>query len=420
MEISRTLMADLQAHLQQKEITLLIGPRQAGKTTLLRELTYQLQQKGERCLFFNLDIDTDAQHFITQQRLLERIEVETNGQPAYIFIDEVQRIENAGLFLKGLYDRNTPYKWIVTGSGSLELKEKVAESLVGRKRNFYLSTVSIEEFLQYKTGNRYGNRLATFLKTEPTLEEKLLREYLTYGGYPRVVTAPNAREKNAILAEIFQGYIERDIQLLLQIEKSRAFITLLQLIANRTGQLVNYNDLANATNLAVATVKNYLWYSEKTFITKAITPFFRNKEKEIVKAPQYYFIDAGLRNFLLNIHDLNNQPTHFAFLFQQLILQLLELKFAESAASIHYWRTQNQAEVDFVVNRGHALLPVEVKASHLKKPQIERSLHSFIADYQPQEAWVVNLSLVATLQIDKTLVKFITWRQLLLNELLHD
>jgi predicted AAA+ superfamily ATPase len=322
--------------------------------------------------------------------------------------------------LKGLYDRNTPYKWIVTGSGSLELKEKVAESLVGRKRNFYLSTVSIEEFLQYKTGNRYGNRLATFLKTEPTLEEKLLREYLTYGGYPRVVTAPNAREKNAILAEIFQGYIERDIQLLLQIEKSRAFITLLQLIANRTGQLVNYNDLANATNLAVATVKNYLWYSEKTFITKAITPFFRNKEKEIVKAPQYYFIDAGLRNFLLNIHDLNNQPTHFAFLFQQLILQLLELKFAESVASIHYWRTQNQAEVDFVVNRGHALLPVEVKASHLKKPQIERSLHSFIADYQPPEAWVVNLSLVATLQIDKTLVKFITWRQLLLNELLHD
>lgn len=416
MEIPRMLMADLQAHLQQKEITLLIGPRQAGKTTLLQELTRQLQQKGELCLFLNLDIDTDALHFESQQRLLERIQVETNGQPAYIFIDEVQRIKNAGLFLKGLYDRNTPYKWIATGSGSLELKEKIAESLVGRKRNFYLPTVSIKEFLQYKTEAQYGNQLPTFLKTEPSLEERLLREYLTYGGYPRVVTAPTAREKNAILAEIFQGYIERDMQLLLQLEKSRSFVILLQLIANRTGQLVNYNDLSSATNLSVATVKNYLWYSEKTFITKAITPYFRNKEKEIIKSPQYYFIDAGLRNFLLGINDLSNQPTHFAFLFQQLILQLLEQRFAESVASIHYWRTQNQAEVDFVVDRGRTVLPVEVKASHLKKPQIERSLRSFITDYQPPEAWVVNLSLEAALQIENTQIKFIPWRQLLTNQ----
>lgn len=412
MEIPRTLMADLAAHLQQKEITLLVGSRQAGKTTLLRELTKQLHQAGKECLFFNLDIDTDAQYFSSQQRFLDRIEAVMGGQPAYIFIDEVQRIENAGLFLKGLYDRNLPYKLVATGSGSLELKEKIAESLVGRKRNFYLPTVSIEEFIRYKTEDRYEN-LSAFLKTDPILEAQLLREYLTYGGYPRVVTAPTAREKNAILSEIFQGYIERDIQLLLQLEKSRAFVTLLQLLANRIGQLVNYNDLASATNLSVPTVKNYLWYSEKTFITKAITPFFRNKDKEVVKAPQYYFLDAGLRNFLLGITDLSHQPTHFAFLFQQLVLQFLEHQFAESVASIHFWRTQNQAEVDFVVNLGHAILPVEVKAVQLKNPQIERSLRSFITEYQPPEAWVVNLSLEAELQVEQTRVRFLPWRVLL-------
>jgi len=410
-------MRSLQAHLAQKEITLLIGPRQAGKTTLLRALSGQLQQQGKQCLFFNLDIDTDAQHFTGQQKLLDRIEITTGGQTAYIFIDEVQRIENAGLFLKGLYDRNLPYKWIATGSGSLELKEKIAESLVGRKRNFYLPTVSITEFIRYKTDDQYGNQLAAFLKTDPLLEEKWLREYLTYGGYPRVVTAPTAREKNAVLAEIFQGYIERDMQLLLQLEKSRAFVTLLQLIANRSGQLINYNDLANATNLAVATVKNYLWYSEKTFITKAITPFFRNKEKEVIKAPQYYFLDAGLRNFLLGINDLNTQPTYFAFLFQQLVLQLLEQQFAESVASIHFWRTQHQAEVDFVLDLGHAVLPVEVKTSHLKNVQVERALRSFIHTYQPPEAWVVNLSLEAEVQVAQTRVRFIPWRQLLQNDL---
>ncbi len=413
MEIPRSLLSDLRAHLNQKEITLLIGPRQAGKTTLLRELTNQVQQEGKQCLFFNLDIDTDAQYFSSQQRFLDRIEAVTGGQPAYIFIDEVQRIENAGLFLKGLYDRNLSYKFIATGSGSLELKEKIAESLVGRKRNFYLPTVSIEEFIRYKTVDRYSDRLEDFLKSDPILETQLLREYLMYGGYPRVVTAPTAREKNAILAEIFQGYIEKDIQLLLQLEKSRAFVTLLQLLANRIGQLVNYNDLASATNLSVPTLKNYLWYSEKTFIAKAVTPFFRNKEKEVVKTPQYYFVDAGLRNFLLGINDLSAQPTQFAFLFQQLILQLLEQQFAESVASIHYWRTQNQAEVDFVVNQGYKVLPVEVKAVHLKNPQIERSLRSFIADYQPPEAWVINLSLEAELQLEQTRVRFLPWRQLL-------
>ncbi|MEZ5039061.1 MAG: ATP-binding protein [Saprospiraceae bacterium] len=413
MEIKRALSAELRAHLSEKEITLLIGPRQAGKTTLLKALVQDLEKEGRKALFFNLDIDTDAQYFSSQHRLLERIEAEVGKEPAYIFIDEVQRIENAGLYFKGLYDRMLPYKWIATGSGSLELKEKIAESLVGRKRNFYLSTVSIQEFIVYKTAEKYAKNLPLLLSNDPILEDRLLREYLTFGGYPRVVTASTHKEKQLILAEIFQGYIERDIQLLLQLEKSRAFTTLLQLIANRTGQLTNYNDLSRHTNLSLPTLKNYLWYSEKTFITQAITPFFRNKEKEIVKSPQYYFYDAGLRNFLLNRTSLSEHVQDFALLFQQLILQLLTNKYKHTVASIHYWRTQNQAEVDFVVNTGTDLLAVEVKSAQLKEPKISRSLHSFINHYHPSEAWVVNRQLNTHIQLNKTKVYFLPWYQLL-------
>ncbi len=410
MEIARSILKDLREHLKEPEITLLTGPRQAGKTTLLRALREELERAGEHCLFFNLDIDTDAVHFETQQKLVDYLAALTGGMKAFVFIDEVQRITNAGLFLKGLYDRLLPYKFIVTGSGSLELKERIAESLVGRKRNFFLPTVSAKEWVQYATQYRYGDRISAVLQADEALEEKLLFDYMTYGGYPRVITSATAQAKNSVLQEIYQGYIERDIKQLLQLEKSNAFVVLLQLVANRTGQLVNYNDLSKLTGISAATLKNYLWYSEKTFVTAAIAPFFSNKAKEVVKAPQYYFWDLGLRNFMRGIYDdIADRGNRF----QSFVFRLLSDHFQTSVASLHYWRTQNQAEVDFVVNLGHRVLPVEVKAAKMDKPALSRSLQSFLNQYKPSEAWIINRKLRDEIIVDDTKVKFMPWYDLL-------
>lgn len=413
MEISRFIASELTEHLGKEEITLLIGPRQAGKTTLLRSIADQLIQNGATCLFFNLDIDTDAQHFSSQQRFIERVEALSAGKSVYVFIDEVQRIENAGLFLKGIYDRRLPHKWIATGSGSLELKEKIAESLAGRKRNFLLFPISVGEFLSYRLSAQLPQAVAQ-IRTDTFAEERLLIEYLQYGGYPKVLTAADNLEKRKVLSEIFQSYVERDLQLLLRLEKSRELITLLQLLANRIGRLVNYQDLANMTNLSVPTVKNYLWYCQKTFVIEEVLPFFTNKEKELTKTPQYYFVDSGLRNFLLNSFDLTPLSPDFGFLFQQLVFQLLRNRFSNGIEAIRYWRTQNQAEVDFVVQNGLSILPVEVKAERMKKPQVERSLHNFIATYKPAEAWIINRSLKESIRIEDTEVKFIPWYELLI------
>ena len=142
MTIKRTILNDIRQHLDQKEITLIVGPRQAGKTTLMTLLQDELDKSGRKTVFLNLDVETDKQFFTDQTRLAKKLELELGKNGGFVFIDEIQRKENAGLFLKGLYDMNLGYKFIVSGSGSVELKEKIHESLAGRKRIFELATVS--------------------------------------------------------------------------------------------------------------------------------------------------------------------------------------------------------------------------------------------------------------------------------------
>ena len=244
LPIKRGLREDLLNHLKKPEITLLIGPRQAGKTTLLKDIATNLQEEQANTLFYNLDIERDRQFFDGQETFVNQLNAVTGGKKHYVFIDEIQRLEDAGLFLKGLFDRGLPHKLIVTGSGSLELKEKVAESLVGRKRNFYLHTVSPGEYANYRTDYKHEDRLGAVLDSDTVLMENILDGYLRFGGYPAVVTEAREHDKLATLEEIYQGYIERDIKALLQLEKTTAFVTLLRLMANRSGYTTNFSDLA--------------------------------------------------------------------------------------------------------------------------------------------------------------------------------
>ncbi len=415
MKIQRTLFPQLKAHLDQPEITLLVGARQTGKTTLIRALGDSLRERGKRVLMFNLDVERDFAHFQSQDRLLARIRLEVGEERAYVFIDEIQRKENAGLFLKGLYDLDLPYKWIVTGSGSLELKENIHESLLGRKRQFELFPVSLREFIQYRTGYAFEDRLADWFSLEPAQAEALLLEYMNFGGYPRLITATGAEEKQAIIQEIYQSYLIRDLGYLLGLEKPQSFTLLLRLIADRIGQGLNYTDLAQQTGLSVSTVKRYLYYAEKTFVLRAISPFFRNVSKELVKAPQVYFHDLGLRNFSLHRMGQFTNFTQTGFVFQNLVFQLLAQKYEAPNLPLKYWRTKGQAEVDFVLERGLEPWPVEVKCQKMQEPLITRSLRSFIQKYKPKEAWVVNLTLDQEVSLDETNVRFIPWYQIVLT-----
>jgi hypothetical protein len=172
--IKRNILEDLQRDLGKKEIAFLIGPRQSGKTTLMKVLQGELEKKRERTLFLSLDFEYDRQYFVSQQSLIKKIELELGKKRGFVFIDESQKKENAGLFLKGIHDLNLPYKFIVSGSGSVDLKAKIKESMVGRKRVYELYPVSLTEFVHFKTDYRYENNLADFFSSEKSKLDQLL------------------------------------------------------------------------------------------------------------------------------------------------------------------------------------------------------------------------------------------------------
>ena len=299
--IKRKLFQDLVDHLPQKEISLITGPRQAGKTTLMEMLKAHLDNRGESTLFLNLDIEWDRPHVASQAALVRKIELEMGRKPGYVFIDEIQRKDDAGLFLKGLFDHKLPYKFIISGSGSLELKEKIHESLIGRKRSFELSTVTFEEFINHQTDYRYEENLADFLTIEKRKGLQLLSEYMQFGGYPKIVLAAEQREKLLLIDEIYRSILEKDIAYLLKLDKPEVFSALIKILASQVGQLMNYTELASTLNVSFATVKNYLWYAQKIFLIELTTPYARNIRKEISKSPVPYFWDLGFRHFCLGL-----------------------------------------------------------------------------------------------------------------------
>lgn len=407
IKIKRKLFKELKEHLNEKEISLIVGPRQAGKTTLMESLKENLDSKKEKNIFLSLDFEADKRFFISQEELIRKIELELGKEKGVVFIDEIQRKENAGLFLKGIYDLNLPYKFIVSGSGSLELKEKIHESLAGRKKLFELGTVSFDEFVDFKTDYRYSNKLMDFFNLEKDRTLAFLVEYLNFGGYPRVIIENRQVKKNKEIDEIFRSYIEKDITYLLKIARPDSFSMLIKILASQSGKIINYSNIAKQVGVSHATVKNYLWYAEKTFIVKTVTPYFTNLQKEITKSPIVYFYDLGLRNFSLGLFGNISRQEELGFVFQNLIRNILEEKLRWTSRKIHFWRTLDKAEVDFVIDGGKEVLPVEVKYSSLSEPEMKRSMRSFIEKYKPKEAWVINLSLNEEIKIGDTTVKFL-------------
>jgi predicted AAA+ superfamily ATPase len=356
-----------------------------------------LKKKGEKTLYLDLDREQDRPFFDSQSRFIQRIKYGIGEKRGYVFIDEMQRKENAGLFLKGIYDMNLAYKFIVSGSGSLELKEKIHESLMGRKRIFELFPLSFEEFVNFKTGYKHMGsgdsfkELAVFFDLFKELAREYLEEYLNFGGYPRVALETEISQKQVAIDEIYQSYLERDISYLLNIQKTESLTQLVRILASQSGNLVNITELSNTLGIAVPTVKDYLWYLEKTFIIQRVSPYFRNLRKEITKASTYYFVDLGLKNYALNLFGNALGAMSAGMLFENFVYTSLREGLYLSPSTIHFWRSKDQAEVDFVINTARNIIPVEVKYSSLKEPETTRSFKSFLDKYKPEKAFIVHL-----------------------------
>jgi uncharacterized protein len=188
-------------------------------------------------------------------------------------------------------------------------------------------------------------------------------------------------------------------------------------LASHSGKMVNYSELSATLGLSLATVKNYLWYLEKTFIVWKVTPWFTNIRKEITKTPVFYFRDIGLRNFASgSFGSISDREAGFTF--QTVVHAMLRERFPLADTTIHYWRTKDKAEVDFVIRSGEKVTPLEVKYRDLKKLEIRRSFRGFLEAYHPERGYIINKSLNQEALVGETRVQSLPYWELIFEEAL--
>ena len=232
-----------------------------------------------------------------------------------------------------------------------------------------------------------------------------------------MVLASEQTEKIRIINEIYRSILEKDIAYLLKVDKTEAFSALIKVLSSQIGNLINYSELSSTLNISYQTVKKYLWYSQKTFLLDIISPYARNVRKEITKSPVPYFWDLGLRNYALGIFGHLGSPSECGFIFENLVFLLLREKIRLEATKLNFWRTKDKAEVDFILERGRNVVPIEVKYKSLKKQEISRSFRSFIEKYSPDKAYIVNLDYSNILKINKTTLFFLPYYELLYKKI---
>ena len=409
--VKREIFDEVASHLKEREVTVITGARQAGKTTLLSQLKSWLIEKRRvketQIHFLNLDLIDNFTDLQNQGDFIKFLREEIARQRfLYVFIDEIQRLQDPGKFLKGVYDLKLPIKIIVSGSSSLEIRSKVSESLTGRKRVFHLWPFSFKEYVSH-----YAPSLADIIdKDDLSAVNKrkiagYFSDYAIFGGYPRLIFSKDKEDKIAILNEIYSGYIEKDIAGFMKVKNPLAFSKIVTLLSNQIGGLVNLREISATLGINFRTVENYLSSLEQTFVINLARPYFTNARKELTKMPKVYFADVGIRNLAVKYFAPFSENRDKGKLLENFIASSLA---RQGNGVLNYWRTKDRSEVDFVFSDyyGH-ITPIEIKAAELRAPEINRGLRLFIEKYKPRKAVVVNLSLEKSVRISGAQVRFV-------------
>ncbi len=369
--LSRKIIPKIINFIDDKEIIVLHGPRQAGKTSVLNYLIDNyLKAKGEDNIFY-FDLEDFA--------LLELCNDEVDGvidylkakgvdfsSKIYLLIDEVQYLRNPSSFLKLFHDRyNYKVKLIVSGSSSFLIRRKFKDSLVGRIIDFELFPLDFEEFLEFKE-----KKIELTLRMPSVIENELrnlYEEFVLFGGYPAIVLEDSIQKKEIKLKQIINTYIKRDIKDLVEIREPDKFNNLLRLLSSQVASLLNITELSNTLRLAKKTVEDYIFLLENTYIIKRVRPFYRNIRSELTKMSKIFFEDTGLMNILVN-KSFSMKMT-WELLENSIYSQLRKNIEVEH---LYFWRTNTNQEIDFVVdcitrNREARLVPIEVKSHFLNR-----------------------------------------------------
>lgn len=342
----RFLQKSIESLIFKGKIIILYGPRQAGKTTLAKNI---LSKFGDTGAYFNCEVDSVRHELSTVEpsRLKSFF-----GNKKIIVLDEAQTITNIGKVLKTFTDEYPNQQIIATGSSSFDLANKISEPLTGRAIEFLLLPLSISEIIA-KDG----------IPSLKSNEEIIFR----FGLYPNIYNHKDSQEMiRRELENIQTNYLYKDVLMLEDVRKPKLLEDLLRLVAFQIGSEVSLNELANKLSVSIPTVERYLDLLEKNFIIKRIYALSRNLRNEIRKGFKVLFIDIGIRNSIIqNLNSLSLR-NDVGGLFENLFIleRIKKSLYAGEFKNYYFWRTYDQKEIDFIEESGGKMHAFECKYSN--------------------------------------------------------
>ncbi len=349
MIFDRTIRSHIEKNLFFGKIIVIYGARQVGKTTLMK--TIQNKHSDKKSIFINCD-EPDVRQllFDTNSTDLKRL----FGDFELIFIDEAQRVKNIGLTLKIAIDNMPEKQFIVSGSSSFDLANQINEPLTGRKYEFHLHPLSIEEISSNL--NHLDFR-------------RLLPNWLKFGLYPDMVNHPDKAQFN--LDNLIRGTLYKDVLQHQEIKHPEILNKLLQALAFQIGQEVSYNELAKLLGTNKATVRRYVYLLQQAFVIYELRPFSRNLRNELTKMRKIYFYDVGVRNALIGAYGPIELRDDIGRLWENFLISERikqndnHLKHVNS----YFWRTHQQQEIDYLEEENLHLSAFEFKWNQNKIPK---------------------------------------------------
>lgn len=356
--IDRLQEGILQESLQRAPVTVLLGPRQCGKTTLARHF---IQKKNLDHVFLDLQNRSDRNKMLEPEFFL------SSHRKQLVCLDEIQLLPEFFSILRSEVDQDRRNgRFLLLGSASQSLLKQTTESLAGRVAFIELTPFFLKE-----------------VETRSTWNSVWLR-----GGFPNSVLALNDRQSFQWRRDFVRTFLERDIPQLGFAIPMPIIERLWTLLAHYHGQVMNYSKAAASMDLSIVTLKKYIAILEQTYMIRTLKPAESNLKKRLVHAPKIYIRDSGLLHYLLDIHeydDLLAHPSNGAswegFVIENILSQYPEWKPS-------FIRTSNGAEIDLLLERGSKRIAIECKLS--KAPQPSRGLHSLIQDLQPHQSWIIS------------------------------
>ncbi|MEZ4966495.1 MAG: ATP-binding protein [Saprospiraceae bacterium] len=367
--IPRTQEQNIRKWLDKQKAIIVIGPRQVGKTTLVRQITQSL---GRKTLWLTGD-DPEARSVLDNISLARLKTVVGNHE--VVVVDEAQRFTNAGLMLKLITDHLPGIQLFVTGSSSLDLASQSKESLTGRKFEFLLFPLSFVEMSDHQG----------YLAERSLLEHRML-----YGFYPEVVQQ-EPQQAQKILNDLSDGLMYKDLLTLDQVKKPSLLVKLLQALALQIGSEVSYNEVAQLISADPVTVERYVDLLEQSFVLFRLPSLSRNARNEIRKGRKIYFLDNGIRNSIIKNFSPLSLRSDTGALWENFLLaeRMKRNAYTDYFCNTYFWRTTTQQEIDYVEDAGGRLHAFEFKWQSQKTVRFPKS---FLEAYPGSE----------TTSIDKT------------------